>query len=205
MQATQAVFARGVRGGAGVRDVIGDGADGDDVAAAPADHMRDQGPRQEERPREIDAEGALELVGLDLRGRLDEEQTGVVDEDMRDAGVGQNARHRPGDGCRVGDIAAQIRTPVGGGVGQRAREPHDVGARAVQGLGHGEADAPRGSTDDGDLPGKRGVAHSEPRPLYTRRRNSSRVLASWRRAPRSALVTVLEFCFSTPRIIMQRW
>src|SRR5690606_20891085 len=38
----------------------------------------------------------------------------------------------------------------------------------------------------------------------TRRRNSSRVRPSSRKAPRSADVIVLESCFSTPRIIMQK-
>src|SRR6266542_2213030 len=40
---------------------------------------------------------------------------------------------------------------------------------------------------------------------WARRRNSSRVFGSSRKAPRSAEVIVLEFCFCTPRIIMQRW
>ena len=48
-------------------------------------------------------------------------------------------------------------------------------------------------------------AHSERRPPCARRRNSSRVLESSRKMPRSALVTAREFCFSTPRIIMQKW
>ena len=39
---------------------------------------------------------------------------------------------------------------------------------------------------------------------WARRRNSSRVFASSRNDPSSALVIVFEFCFSTPRIIMQR-
>src|SRR6185503_8540072 len=38
----------------------------------------------------------------------------------------------------------------------------------------------------------------------TKSRNSARVRASLRNVPRSELVTALEFCFSTPRIIMQR-
>src|SRR4029077_11768954 len=171
----------------------------------PADHLWDQGARQEERSREIDSERPLKLLGLDLLRRLDEEEARFVDEDIRNAELAQHARHGPADGVRVRDITAQIRPPVGGRVGQAAREPHHVRARAVEGPGYGEADAPRGSGDHDEFPRKGGVAHSEPRPLYTRRRNSSRVLASWRRAPRRALVTVLEFCFSTPRIIMQRW
>src|SRR5438132_9053765 len=55
-------LARGVRGGAGVRDVIGDGADGDDVTAAPPDHMRDQGPagqRSEEHTSELQSHSDL--------------------------------------------------------------------------------------------------------------------------------------------------
>ncbi len=39
---------------------------------------------------------------------------------------------------------------------------------------------------------------------YARCRNSSRVFESSLKAPRTALVIVFEFCFSTPRIIMQR-
>ena len=43
------------------------------------------------------------------------------------------------------------------------------------------------------------------RGAYASVRNSSRVRWSDRNRPRTALVIVLEFCFSTPRIIMQRW
>src|SRR5206468_10130449 len=80
-------------------------------------------------------------------------------------------------------------------------------SRGVQQLGDGEPDPARRAGDERELPGEGGggrVAHPGPR-LYTSRRNSSRVFASCSRAPRRALVTVLEFCFSTPRIIMQRW
>ena len=47
--------------------------------------------------------------------------------------------------------------------------------------------------------------HSDSFPPWARRRNSTRVFESSRKMPRSALVTVREFCFSTPRIIMHRW
>ena len=70
-------------------------------------------------------------------------------------------------------------------------------------------DAARASGDESALPGERGlgVAHAqiEPEVEYARRRNSSRVRASSRKAPLSDDVTVREFCFCTPRIIMQRW
>jgi len=39
---------------------------------------------------------------------------------------------------------------------------------------------------------------------YASVKNSSRVFWSDRNDPRTALVSVFEFCFSTPRIIMQR-
>ena len=42
-------------------------------------------------------------------------------------------------------------------------------------------------------------------PEVTSRRNSSRVRGSSRKLPRIAEVIVFEFCFCTPRIIMQRW
>ena len=57
--------------------------------------------------------------------------------------------------------------------------------------------------DHGDPPGQPG--HSARRPAWARRRNSSRVFESSRKMPLSALVTAREFCFSTPRIIMQKW
>ena len=48
------------------------------------------------------------------------------------------------------------------------------------------------------------ITHSQSRPLCASRRNSSRVFGSSRKTPRSADVIVFEFCFCTPRIIMQR-
>lgn len=57
-----------------------------------------------------------------------------------------------------------------------------------------------------DLPwrGSEFEARSLTQLLCARRRNSSRVFESSRNTPRSAEVIVLEFCFWTPRIIMQR-
>src|SRR5258706_10288378 len=82
-------------------------------------------------------------------------------------------------------------------------------AGGAQLVGDGEPDAARRTGDHRQLPDQASGGelrrHGKPAPPCTSRRNSSRVLASSRNAPRSALVTVLEFCFSTPRIIMQRW
>ena len=38
-----------------------------------------------------------------------------------------------------------------------------------------------------------------------RRRNSLRVATDLRKEPRMALVTMQEFCYWTPRIILKRW
>ena len=58
-------------------------------------------------------------------------------------------------------------------------------------------------TDRSATPNSR-VATRASRRACASRRNSSRVFASSRNDPSSALVIVFEFCFSTPRIIMQR-
>src|SRR2546430_10379213 len=102
---------------------------------------------------------------------------------------------------RIRDVAAQVGAALGRAVREAARQPDDMRPRGIQSVGHRAADAARGAGDEGELPAEGTIAH----PACTSLRNSSRVLASWSRAPRSALVTVHEFCFSTPRIIMQRW
>jgi len=79
--------------------------------------------------------------------------------------------------------------------------PHDSRTGITQRSSDRRADTARGAGDKGHLPVER--AHSIVR-LCARRRNSSRVLESSRKMPRTALVTAREFCFSTPRIIMQK-
>ena len=82
--------------------------------------------------------------------------------------------------------------------GKRAGHPDHSTARPGQRLGGGGADAAGGTGHQGQAPGE--DAHSASRPPCARRRNSTRVFESSRKIPRRALVTVREFCFSTPRI-----
>src|SRR2546430_6367755 len=119
----------------------------------------------------------------------------------------QDAADGPLHGRGIGHVTAQVRAAAGRAIDEAAGQPYDVRSRGVQELRDGEPDPARRPGDERELPGEGGggrVAHPGPR-LYTSRRNSSRVFASCSSAPRKALVTVLEFCFSTPRIIMQRW
>src|SRR5260221_8476676 len=207
MHPAQAELAGGVGGRARERYMVGDGADGDEVPGAAPHEVWDQGTRYEKGGHEIHGDGAGELVGRCLRNRLDEEDARVIHDDVRDPPVGEDVADGALHGRGVGHVTAQVHPTVGRAVDEGTGEPHDVRPRAVQQLGHGESDPARGARDAGELPGKGGgrpVAHPGPR-LYTSRRNSSRVFASWSSAPRRALVTSLEFCFSTPRIIMQRW
>ena len=185
--------------------MIGHGADRHDVAGAALDEMRHDGARDEEGPREVHRDRSSELGRRYLLDPLDEEEAGVVHDDVRDAALGEDAADRPVNGCGIRHVAPQVGAGFGGAVGEAAGEPHHVGPGRFQGAGHGEPDPARRTGDEGEPTGERRGAHSRPRPPYTSLRNSSRVFASWSSAPRSALVTVLEFCFSTPRIIMQRW
>src|SRR5439155_7634047 len=139
--------------------------------------------------------------------RLDEEDPGVVHHDVGGARVDHDAGDCPLDRGGVPDVAPQVGSALRAAVRERARQPHHVSAGPVQGVRDGEPDSPRRARDQRNLPSERRAApaHSRPRPPCTSRRNSSRVFASSSSAPRSALVTVLEFCFSTPRIIMHRW
>ena len=79
-----------------------------------------------------------------------------------------------------------------------------------------EPDAARRAGDERGAPHERRAPGLDVEPATARssvpqrrpcasERNSSRVRASLRKRPRTADVTVCEFCFCTPRIIMQRW
>src|SRR5438552_16101783 len=150
-------------------------------------------------PRDREQDGLGHVPRLEHRAALGESRPRIGVDRVPDRGV---YRARRDDRCADAS-AAQLgpqhlvhaaQPKFARGVGGRARERHVVGDGA--------------DGDEGELPGEGGwgrVAHPGPRPLYTSRRNSSRVFASWSSAPRRALVIVLEFCFSTPRIIIQRW
>ncbi len=165
--------------------MVGDGADGDEVPGAAPHEVWDQGTRYEKGGHQIHGDRAGELVGRCLRNRLNEEDARVIHDDVRDPPVGEDVADGALHGRGVGHVTAQVHPTVGRAVDEGTGEPHDVRPRAVQQLGHGESDAARGARDECELPGKGGgrrVAHPGPR-LYTSRRNSSRVFASWSSAP----------------------
>ena len=90
-------------------------------------------------------------------------------------------------------------------VGTRARGENDVGAFGCERARNRPADAAAGAGDDRDLP--REPARRQiwsPRPDLISSMNSARVSGRSRNAPSIADVTAFEFCFSTPRMIMQR-
>ena len=174
------------------------------MAAAPLYEVRHERPRDEELARQIDRHGLGELGRGGLLDRLDEEDPGVVHHDVGDAGFLEDLAHRARDVRGHRDVATDVGLAVRRAVGEGTREADHVGAGGAHGVGHRQPDAAGGAGDKRDLSLERS-AQGSPLPPWTSRRNSSRVLASSRKAPRSALVTVLEFCFSTPRIIMQRW
>src|SRR5688572_32871521 len=85
----------------------------------------------------------------------------------------------------------------------RAREAPDARALLGESLDHATPDAAARSRHEGGAPREGGgLAHQRGRcALVVSLRNSSRVRWSSRKTPRMADVIVLEFCFSTPRII----
>ena len=87
-----------------------------------------------------------------------------------------------------------------------ARDQRDTCAPPSEGARNGLAHPARCAGDDRPSTGERRLVchrNGDEGP-YAKRRNSLRVIASSRKLPRNAEVMVLEFCFSTPRIIMQR-
>ncbi len=141
----------------------------------------------------------LERIG-DLEG-LEQERARIVHQDMGRAPVTQNAGAGPNHRRRLSQIAGHIVEAIPSTVLEAPREPYDRGAFRRERLGGGEPDPPGGTGHHGQSPCQ--PTHSNGRPC-TRRRNSSRERRSLRKMPRTALVTVREFCFSTPRMAMQR-
>ncbi len=113
-----------------------------------------------------------------------------------------------GDGLRIANVAGD-----GGGVGKPRGEAveralvaggeDEMEAAFGERLGDGQTEAARGSGDDSELGA---CGHQKPLGAFwrSRERNSLRV-SCWRKTPSMAEVTAAECCFSTPRIIMQRW
>src|SRR5436309_12639229 len=175
-------------------------------AAAPAQRGHEEVGEQE-GAGEVGREGLRELAVCRGFHRLHVEHACVADHDVGEAELSLDPRQRSLHGGGVRHVAMHVGLALGRAILETARLAHHVRPSRAQRVRDGAPDPPRGARHERDLPLERdrGGGHSAARPPCTRRRNSSRVFASWSSAPRSALVTVFEFCFSTPRIIMQRW
>src|SRR6185437_15464059 len=165
--------------------------------------------RAQELAGEVHVEHAAPCRERHLRHRGIGLDAGVRDQDV-DAPEGGDAalEHAPhlllaGDVALHGDRLAAAR---------RDLLAHRIGGGAVREVVDGDPRAARGERAAGSGPDAAVAAGDERRlalqELHARRstraRNSSRV-ASWsRKTPRTDEVTITEFCFSTPRIIMQR-
>ncbi|CAB4924196.1 unannotated protein [freshwater metagenome] len=157
-------LGRGVVGLAEVADLAGGGADADDPAAlALLAQLHRGGAGAGERAAQVGGDDRVELLVGHLPQRGVAQDAGVVDQHVQPAELGDGAvDQRLGglagpDGHDLGDGAA----PVGGDrVDGGLRDlgvhvvDHDGGAAAGQLLGVGEAEAPAGSGDDGDLAGQ---------------------------------------------------
>ena len=144
-------------------------------------------------PLEIRARGGAEYVIGELFSRRaaagldDEEADGATTADAGDEGA--DARWRDGsDGSDGNDGADEM---------ESALESDD--GTELPSWDPPATTRSRSSADRTDR-----AARGRQRRRCVSSRNSSRVRASSWNTPRSALVTVREFCFSTPRIIMQR-
>src|SRR2546422_32612 len=137
-------------------------------------------------PPEPPAPGDRRLAGARPRGVL--------------GGV-RGARERP----------AAARTDLRRALGEllpRPRCEHDTRALRGERQGDRPADPPPRARDERDLPLERAPRVRQiwsPRPDLISSMNSARVSGRSRKAPSIADVTALEFCFSTPRMSMQRW
>ena len=167
------------------------------MSTAPLDHPGNDAPGKQKRRRQIGRERAGEILERRLAEGLDEEDAGVIDQDIRYGELFVDLIQGALDVSGFRDVALDVGAALGARVFQAAREPHDMHPAGPQRDRHRETDPARGARHERDF-------HSAKVPPCTSLRNSSRVLPSSRNAPRSELVTVLEFCFSTPRIIMQR-
>ena len=175
-------------------------------------HGRQQRAHEEKGGHEVDLHRGRELFGRQLvRGRH-VEKTGVADDDVDHATVmGLERRGELGHLGRYAQVGLEGGGVVADGTGRVSERPGaacdegHAGPRTGETRGDRPPDAARRPGDEGHAARERAVhAHRPPFADQARRRNSSRVLASSRKVPRSADVIVFEFCFSTPRIIMQR-
>jgi len=175
------------------------------------EHAREHGAQERERADEVDGDHLAERGAAQIREVPGGEDTGVVHEDVRDVPERfARARHGARDRAFVRDIARN-RERAGSELGGTRREPvaaaredRDAHARVGERARDRGSDPARRTGDERRASRERRAQRwTIPFPCASER-NSSRVRGSLRKSPRTALVTVCEFCFCTPRIIMQR-
>ncbi len=180
---------------------VGHAANRDDQPPSRPLHGGKESPGHGEWPHQIH----LKLTGQLRHGSLLEgdsvEHPRIIDEDIRSPRLGKHPCPKLFYRCRIGEVGGEILEGPVSAVFERPGHPHHPGPGFRQRGGNGETDAAGGTGHQSKLAFE--WAHTWVRPS-TSLRNSSRVRGSLRKLPRTALVTVREFCFSTPRIAIQR-
>jgi len=164
-------------------------------------HGGQEGTGNGKLTNQVGGEEALELGYGGLFEGNAVKHAGAVDHHVGRADLRQNVVSHACDGGSIADITGQVVESVMHAALEAPRHSYDARAGTAQGGCNRRPNATRRAGHQSYLAGER--AHSTVR-LCASRRNSSRVLESSRKMPRTALVTAREFCFSTPRIIMQK-
>ena len=153
---------------------------------------RKEGPGHGEGGPQVDRDLGVEVGHGRLLERTQQKAAGIAHHHVGRADVPLHALGECLHLGGVGEVGGQVQEAVPRR--QRARDPHHARARRPQRLGRRRPDPAGRARHQGDAAGEGG--HSEECPPCASRRNSTRVLESSRKMPRSALVTVREFCFS---------
>jgi hypothetical protein len=156
VQAARAVFAGSVRRILRKGAVIGDRADGHDVTALPAAHVRKKLTRERELRREVDAQCPFEILDRRVLDGREEEMTGIVHENVwRAAQPLANFLQHRSDDVGIREVAGDGGDPASNllpEVRHRrhvARDENELGASLAERARALHADPARRSGDDG--------------------------------------------------------
>src|SRR5438093_1510385 len=195
----------------------GHGADAQDLAVPLPDNHRQPGEAEHHDGAEVDGEHRVPVGGLRPGHRAERRRACGRHEHVQASELGDRlfdeCLHRGvlRDVGRYRERPAAARTDLRRDLGEllpRPRCEHDTRAFRGEREGDRPADPPPRARDERDLPLERAPRVRQiwsPRPDLISSMNSARVSGRSRKAPSIADVTALEFCFSTPRMSMQRW
>ena len=157
-------FRGAVDGAVGDATEAGNGGHVDDVAGALTLHMGENGLGEMKRAEKIGLEEGKSVVGLDVFDGGDEAGTGVVDENVYAAELGDGFGDGVVDVGAVGDVAGESKNfaggetlHVGGGFSEAVRiagDHDDGGAFGKESAGHGEAKTAAGTGIENDAVGE---------------------------------------------------